>query len=164
MTNYNFFSEIYGCYFTVVKKIIKEAQSGINKKEIDELINTCAFDDSAFYLAPKIFSNDWCILDKVGDIFFTKANLSTKTRPLTNLEKAWLKSLILDKRFLLFVSEDELKKFNLALQDIEPLFNPKDFYIFDSASDGDPYYEDNYKKNFQTIFKSCQLKKIVKID
>ncbi len=165
MTNLNLFSEIYGCYFTVVKKIIKEAKEGATRKEIEELIQSNAFYDSAFQLMPKIFSSEWNFLEeRANNKYYTKSCLCDKARPLTNLEKSWLKAILLDKRILLFLTKEELEALQIILKDTEPLFKSQNFHVFDSAKDGDPYQDENYYNNFRTILRSCQLKRILKLE
>ena len=56
---------------------------------------------------------------------------------LTNLELSWLKALLSDQRFSLFFSDKEIAALDTALSDVEPLYSPKDFYIFDGAADVD---------------------------
>lgn len=165
MTNFNLFSEIYGCYFSVIERIILEAQNGMSRKEIEDLVQSEGFYDSAFHMLPKLFSGEWAFLEEKADHnFYTKATLSSVKRPLTGLEKAWLKSLLLDPRILLFVSAAELAELELALIDVEPLFMPQHFHVFDSAADGDPYQDENYIRNFRTILDACRTQQLLRIE
>lgn len=164
-TDMDLFSEVYGCYFTVVSKILEQAQCGMNKAEIEHMVNSQAFYDSAFHLLPKLFSGEWNMLEQKSDgKYYAKPQLAKTERSMTNLEKAWLKALLSDKRILLFISQSELEALKSALTDIAPLFSHDDFHISDSASDGDPYNDVTYIQNFKTILKSCILKSPILID
>ena len=73
----------------------------------------------------------WPLLDKHGRAFIKNETY----RPLTLLEKRWLKSLLSDPRIALFHPDES------GLEDVEPLFLPEDIVLFDQFSDGDPYQE-----------------------
>ncbi len=164
MNKFNLFSEIYGCYFSVVENIIEQAESGLSIEEIENLVQYHGFYDSAFYLMPKIISKDWGFLEEDEDkIFYTNPNLSKINRPLSNLEKSWLKSILLDKRMLLFLSKTEINDLYSLFSDVEPLFKSSDFHIFDAVTDGDPYTDEYYIKHFKTILKACETNQPLKI-
>ena len=78
--------------------------------------------------------------------------------PLTELEKRWLKAITLDSRFRLFGVEPE------GLENVEPLFTPEDFTVYDRYADGDPYDDADYTERFQTILKAIREKKQLSID
>ena len=80
------------------------------------------------------------------------------TRPLSFLEKRWLKAISLDPRMKLFT--DEIK----GLEDVEPLFTLDDIYYFDRFLDGDPFESEEYINNFRTILKAISNKQILKIE
>lgn len=166
------FSEVYGCYFTAVAKVLEQAQYGMSKAEIETVVNNQAFCDSAFHLLPRLLGQavpegndrsglslgEWNLLEKKSDgNYYAKPKLAKAERPMTNLEKAWLKALLSDKRILLFLSQSELTALESALADITPLFSLDTFHVPDSASDKDPYDDINYIQNFRAILKSCIL-------
>ncbi len=164
MSEYNLFSEVYGCYFTVVNKIIEDAQKGMTIQEIETLVQNQAFYDSAFHLVPKIISSEWSFLEKNTDNkYYTKDTLTPTPRPLTNLEKSWLKAILLDKRISLFLTTDEITNLNSELKDINPLFESNQFHYTDLATDGDPYNDKNYVLNFKSILQACSSNKPLKI-
>lgn len=75
--------------------------------------------------------------------------------PLTLLERRWLKAILLDPRMRLFfdVEKDAGAPDGLAamLSDVEPLFTPADYVIFDKYKDGDPYTDSGYIRRFRRI-------------
>lgn len=158
-TNSELFSEVYGCYYSVVAKILEQAGKGISRSDMEELVNSHAFYDSAFHLLPKLFSGEWSLLERRADgRYYSKLSQPETKRPMTNLEKAWLKAFLLDKRILLFVTPDELAALKDSLSDISPLFLAEDFHTYDLAADGDPYEDEDYIKNFRLILKACVTK------
>ncbi len=158
------FSEVYGCYYTVVARILNMSKAGMHRADIEKLVCTDGFYDSAFHMLPKLFSDEWHLLDKKEDgKFYSKLNSETE-RPMTLLEKSWIKSLLTDKRILLFLSEDDVKYLNNELADVEPLFLQEDFHIFDTASDGDPYDNEQYIRNFRTILQACNDRKVIYVN
>ena len=150
------FSEIYGCYYTVVSTILEKASAGITKEEIDEILNENAFYDSSFHMLPKLFSNEWDFIEKKEDKFYSKVDFSGFIRPLTTLEKSWVKTLLSDRKIFLFLSKDEVERGLNSLRDIDPLFYEDDFHIFDQALDGDNYEDESYRSNFKIILNSCK--------
>ena len=53
--------------------------------------------------------------------------------PMTELEKRWLKTILLDSRIALFLVPPK------ELNDVEPIFYPDDVVYFDRYLDGDKY-------------------------
>ena len=58
--------------------------------------------------------------------------------PITLLQKQWLKAIGGDPRIKLFGD------FDFDYADVEPLFLPTDYIIFDKYSDGDDFTDENY--------------------
>lgn len=93
------FNEIYGCYYNAVAKIIELAIDGVlTEKEMTRVARELAFDESVLNIVPALTRQEWQLIDE---------NMSTPvkakpTMPLTNLEKRWLKTILLDKRVRLF--------------------------------------------------------------
>ncbi len=164
MINFNLFSEIYGCYFAVVNQILEKAQEGMTREEIEHSVQTQGFYDSAFYLVPKLISKDWGFLEGIDGRYYTNENLNIVNRPLTTLEKAWLKAILSDRRIVLFLSNEDIDILNNTLGDIEPLFSQKDFYYTDLSTDGDNYESELYQSAFKTILQACITNKLLQID
>ena len=79
--------------------------------------------------------------------------------PLTTIQKRWLKSICQDPRIHLF--QDDLK--GIDFPEIEPLFTPNDFYIFDQYQDGDDYTDESYIRNFRMILDAIKNQYPLKI-
>lgn len=144
------FSEIYGCYFTVVSRILEQARNGLTKAEIEQLIKSHGFYDSTFYLLSALFSGEWNLLYERDKKYYSKLAGKTK-RPLTIIEKSWLKALFDDPRIKLFLDEPAFNELKDSINDIVPLFINNDFYIYDQHLDGDNYDDPGYISRFKTI-------------
>lgn len=154
--NNHLFSEVYGCYFTVVKRILEQTEGGLTRAEIESMVQTDGFYDSAFHLLPKLFSGEWNLMEQRTDgKYYSKLLSKDLTCPMTGLEKAWLKALLSDKRIHLFINPEESASLSDALKEVPPLFLPSDFHFYDSAADGDSYEEKRYIDNFRIILKAC---------
>ena len=77
--------------------------------------------------------------------------------PLTLLQKRWLKALLQDPRIALFNPDTN------GLKDIEPLYQPGTFVLFDQYADGDPYEDENYIACFRTVLQSIREKRMLRI-
>lgn len=149
------FSELYGSYYRAVAAIITEAvKRPMQKSELRAIIEDCAFGESILNIEPAIDGKRWQIIRSDG----TTPLRHVPTLPLTILEKRWLKAISLDPRIRLF--SDELPDFS----DIRPLFEPEDISVFDKYSDGDPYEDETYIKNFRMILKAIKDRQPLCID
>ncbi len=149
------FDEIYGKYFAAVGKIIEAAQSGkLTEKELCSIVRENAFCESSLVIPQMLKNGNWPLLNK---------DLSTPIehepeRPLTLLEKRWLKSLLSDPRIKLFDVSAE------GLEDVEPLYPADSFVYFDRYSNGDPFDDPEYIKIFRTVLKAIREHRKVYIE
>ena len=147
------FSEVYSAYFSAVATILREAvQGSITEKRITEIANEKAFAESFLTIIPALKNEEWLLMNRAGQTPIKKP----PHMPLTLLQKRWLKSLLTDPRIALFLPDTS------GLDDVKPLFNNDDFVYFDRYSDGDPFGDVNYIKNFHIIMQAlrehCKLK------
>lgn len=87
-------------------------------------------------------------------------------KPLTILEKRWLKSILADPKMKLFFSGQDLEepKEKLSfLNGIEPLYNSDTFVYYDQHSNADPYEKPNYQEVFRNIIKAKEENKKLNI-
>lgn len=150
------FSEIYGCYYTVMARILRHAHpGGLARADIEAMIKESGFADTAFHLLPKLISGEWPLLIERDGRFYSILSSADTERPLGTLEQAWLKSLLNDPRMCLFLDDDQIKTLDKALN-IEPLFLPGDFHFYDAALDGDSYHEPAYRERFRLILNATK--------
>lgn len=141
------FHELYGCYYQAVAKMIRLAEKGaLTRSRMKEICSETAFPESWYEIIPAIRDQRWQLILPDG---------STPVRhdpsvPLTLLEKRWLKAVSLDVRFRLF--DVPVPEF----EDVEPLFTPDDYFVFDRYSDGDPYEDPEYVRTFRTVLKAVR--------
>ncbi|MBR4401588.1 MAG: WYL domain-containing protein [Synergistes sp.] len=136
------FSELYSAYYNAVAGILKAAAARpLGSGELRGIIEKNAFGESLPNIESAIAEERWQLLCKDG----SAAVRNTPTMPLTMLEKRWLKAIYADPRVRLFTDEE------IDLPDADPLFGPDDISVFDRYSDGDPYEDEAYIKNFRLI-------------
>lgn len=147
-------SEIYGTYFIAVSSILKHALAGdLTGKNLSEIVQQTAFGESILTIPSSLNNGNWPLL---------KPDMTTPLRhipemPLTELQKSWLKSLLLDPRIQLFDPPEE------GLENVEPLFDPNVFVFYDRYEDGDPYNDPRYMKAFRMILHAMEEKRKVRI-
>jgi len=141
------FSEIYSAYYNTVAAIIsKIIEAKTSEKELQRVVCENAFGESALTIMPSLKSEKWQIM--TSDI--TTPLEHKPTMPLTKLQKQWLKAISLDPRVKLFDINFE------DLDDVEPLFTPDDYYVYDKYSDGDPFEDEGYIKRFKVILEAIK--------
>jgi hypothetical protein len=142
------FHEIYSAYYNAMAVLINRAIDGeLNAKNAHEFIKTEAFRDSFVYILDAIQGEQWQLVTKD---YITPIKNYTQI-PLTTLQKQFLKSISLDKRFAL-LTDNRIE----GLDDIKPLYDDKDFYYFDIINDGDPYDSPDYIKVFKTVVRALK--------
>jgi len=136
------FSELYSAYYNAVAAVLKEAVGKkLNRNEIRAIIEKHAFGESVLNIEPALAEERWQLIRKDG----TTPLKHVPTMPLTNLEKRWIRAIWMDPRIRLFIDGEP------ESPDEEPLFTPEDVIVFDRYSDGDPYEDPEYIRNFRLI-------------
>ena len=149
------FHEIYGSYYNAVAKMLALAVNGeLTEQKMKEIFDEKAFLESFLEIIPALKEEKWKL---------TTPDLKTPlknepTMPLTDLQLRWLKAVSLDKRIRLFNVNTEF------LKDIEPLFSPEDYVIFDKYADGDPFEDIAYIKNFRAVLFSIKHKQKIAVE
>ena len=136
------FSELYSAYYNAVAAIIARLTEGEqSEKELQAIVADHAFGESVLTILPALKSGKW----KLVRPDLTTPLSHKPTMPLTTLQKQWLKAISLDPRVRLFDVSFP------ALDDVEPLFTPADYYVYDKYSDGDPFEDEEYVRQFRVI-------------
>ncbi len=152
------FSELYGCYYQTVKKILKKARLGISEQKMKTISDKTAFTESSFYILPKLLHGNWNLLTKKEKLYYSKTKKDTPCY-LTTLQNMFIKSLLNDRKIKLFLTDSQIQEIKEQLYDIEPLFSADDFHYFDQFKGGDPYEDTLYIKHFRIIHKAiCEHK------
>ena len=155
------FSEIYSAYYNTVASIISCSQQGkLDSDLLFKIVKESAFPESFMTIGSALETGKWPLIKK--DYSTNIQNIPTM--PLSILQKRWLKALCNDKRIRLFVSDEVLERLKNQLQDVEPLFTENDYYLYDKYSDGDPYDDPDYIKNFRTALEAIHQKKTISVE
>ncbi|MBO5221383.1 MAG: WYL domain-containing protein [Clostridia bacterium] len=149
------FSELYSAYYNAVAALLKEVIAGNREeKHLRETVERHAFAESALTVLPALKQQKWQLLTKEGDTPLRHA----PTLPLTLLERRWLKAVSMDPRVRLFDLSFE------GLEDVEPLFTPDDYVIYDRYADGDPYEDEGYVSRFRLILRAIREHRPLRIE
>lgn len=149
------FNEIYGSYYSAVASILNMAIQGkLNENSMKEIIEEKAFSESYIEISSALKNGKWKLISSD----YKTPIKHVPSLPLSTLQLMWLKAISLDKRMKLFdVNFDFLK-------DVEPLFLPEDYIIFDKYNDGDPFENEKYIKVFRTILSAIKEHKEIKTE
>ena len=141
------FSELYSAYYNAVAGILKTAiDHPLKKNELRGIIEETAFGESVLTIEPALMQGRWQLLAPDGTTILEQE----PKMPLTLMQKRWLKAICLDPRIRLFT--DDLPEY----PDVDPLFTPDDYMVFDRYTDGDDYEDEGYRQNFRTIYRALQ--------
>ena len=141
------FSELYSAYYNAIASIIAEVIEGEHsEKELQKVISERAFGESVLTIMPSFKSEKWQLVHSN----MTTALEHKPTMPLTTLQKQWLKAITLDPRIKLFGVEIP------GLEDVEPLFTREDYHVYDKYSDGDPFEDEEYIRQFRVILEAMR--------
>ena len=148
------FHELYGSYFAVVAAVLAQAVDGtLTARRLGELVREKAFAESVLTIPTALQSGEWPLLDGMST-----PHRHSPHRPLTTLERRWLKALLLDPRIRLFDPP------TAGLEEVEPLFTPEMFVYFDRYADGDSYEDPGYIDRFQTVLTALGEKRKLRVE
>ena len=149
------FSELYSAYYNAIAAIISEMIDGEHsEKELQKVVSEHAFGESVLTIMPAFKSERWQLIHPD----MTTALEHKPTMPLTTLQKRWLKAISLDPRIKLFGVELP------GLEDVEPLFTQDDYYVYDKYSDGDPFEDEEYIRQFKVILEAIRNDSQIKFE
>ena len=141
------FSELYSAYYNAIASMITKIMDGEHsEKELQKIVSEKAFGESVLTILPSLKSGKWQLFRQD----MTTALEHRPTMPLTTLQKQWLKAISLDPRIRLFGVEIP------GLEDVEPLFTAEDYHIYDKYSDGDPFENEEYIRQFRVILEAIR--------
>lgn len=154
------FSELYSAYYTTVAKILRTAVgSGLERADIRRIVEENAFGESILSIEPALLEQRWQLVLPDG----TTPLEHEPTMPVTKLQKQWLKAIYSDPRIRLF-TYGVLDKPETDFPDVEPLFRQEDVHVYDKYSDGDPYEDEGYIRNFRLILNAIRNRYPLRIE
>ncbi len=157
------FSEIYGAYYRAMEKIL--ACSRVTKKDIEDIFHEEAFAESFFEAEKKLTAREggWGLLLENADGSFSPITKHIPPKIVTELQKRWLKAKLADPKMRLFLDDDTLGRLDRRLELTKPLYSCELFRKHDVFSDGDPYSDEKYIKNFRMVMNAVLRKEQLEI-
>lgn len=156
------FSEIYNCYFQVLRRLLQN-QNAMTIQEIQTEISDDVFGESLLSIIPKIEDGTWNLFQKQDELYLSKLGKNFSV-PLSHLQKSYLKALLSDPRIRLFLEPEQLDTLKEMLKTVNPLWTQEQFYYYDRFADGDPYDDEKYRCNFRTLLQAQKCNQFVDID
>ncbi len=156
------FSEIYNCYYQIMKHILRRSNS-VTVEDLRVTIASKGYEESLLYLIPKLTSGEWDFFDRDGELYLTKISKDFYV-PLTNLQKAYVKTILSDAKIQLFLDADMTEKLLALFRDIPVLWSQDDFYYYDRYVNRDPFENSTYIHNFRTILTAMKHGQYVDIE
>ena len=139
------FDEFYGSYYRAVSQILRRALAGpVSRADMMNICREVSFGDAWLNIPQALTDGSWPLLTEDGRAIIRREPV----RPLTLLEKRWLKAISLDPRVQLFDVDLSF------VEDVEPLFTPVDMICFDAHADGDDYADPAYRAHFRTLLQA----------
>ena len=148
------FSEVYGSYYKAVSSVLEYAVEGnLTGRKLTQIVQQEAFGESTLTIPGAMKDGSWALLDRD----YNTPIRNKPTKPMTLLQKQWLKALLSDPRIKLFIPD------TTGLEDIEPLYDQDTFVYFDRYEDGDPFNDEKYIEHFRTILSAMKEKRKIRI-
>lgn len=179
------FDKVYCCYYNILRHMLTEASSRpITLQIMEELCRSYGFGESALSILPKIQDNTWSLFHKhspqpglyspcqtghghsheyAHHTYTSRLHTPPPVLPLTLLQKSWLRSLLSDPRLPLFLEPGEQKELERCLEQVDPLYDTRDFHYFDRYGDRDPYDLPEYRKHFKTILDAIRGRRLLTV-
>lgn len=156
----NIFNEVYGTYYNVVAKILKEAVNGeLTSRKLQNIVYDNGYGESLLQLLPALQEGKWQLLTPELET----PVMNEPKMPLTMLQKRWLKTVLMDKRVRLFVEDEVLNEMETQLRVIEPLYSMDSFVFYDRYIDGDDFENIAYIRNFKSLVEAIKNKNKVSV-
>ena len=166
------FNEIYSKYYYALAQVLtKSHTNAIDIEEIKKIFtNTYNIDEINDYTSVhnKAQSAPPCweaLLQKQEDGKYKSKLINIPEKPLTTLEKQWLKSVLCDPKMKLFFSDPdkELEHISGLLKDTKPLYSSDAFVYYDQHKNSDAFDDENFRKIFRTIIQAKEENKMLRL-
>lgn len=158
------FSEIYNVYYRIAARLL--SLESFTKRDLFAIINEEGFRDSRVFLSKKLLpqkdNSDWRLFEQVDEERLS-GKIGKPPHIMSRLQKMWLKAKLDDPRMRLFLNDDVIENLKEGLKEVEPLYAPEHFRIYDRFSEGDDYSNAQYREGFRTILKAVKERRILKI-
>jgi len=157
------FSEIYGDCFRAVAEILTLAASRpVSEREIQSTAEQYAPGENALYILPRLLGGEWPLLRKNDDGTYSSVLMNEPHMPLSALQRAWLCSMLEDKRCAAFLDENERQIISRAL-DSTPLYDTQSVETVGASLDGDPFDSPEYASRLNTVLDAIRRREVLYI-
>lgn len=149
-----------------MREILQAAsREHLNAKDVTEIIARLGFAETAVSLPEKLFNTSGDGYYVLKEKFSAYAPVIKNDPPLllTEYQKRWIKAMINDQRFSLFVDESQWQYYKELFSDVEPLYDSQHLFTIDIANDGDDYESQEYRDIFKAIVQGIQNNKVILI-
>ncbi len=154
------FSEVFSTYYRVIAKIMNEGP--MNDQKLQKLIKEQCYDESDLFLSDIIEKCDFINKDNQENCWQSSFN-GKIIQPLSKIEKSWLKTIIQDPKFRLFVDDKIINELKLYLDDVEVLYDDSLFHNFDMITDCEEYSSQEYINIFRQLNRIIDAKETMTI-
>ncbi len=157
------FHEIYGQYFAIAERVLQ--QLPMNKNEIQQVIEENGYGETLFHFADAFFNEEdaWHLVKKDKECYRSILHQLPK-RPVTLLEKQWLKTILQDDKIALFLTEAEQIYLSNQLQEVSVLFGPEDIEYYDQFQTDDRFHNTKYQRTIHLLIAGIQKKLYLEIE
>lgn len=148
------FSEVYGTYYNVLATLLDRAVEGtLTRESMEAVIREQGFEESILSIPQALERQTWPLI---------RPDCTTPLRhkpamPLTDLQKRWLKALLIDPRIRLFDPPLD------GLEDVQPLYPADAFVYYDRYQDGDPFTDPGYITRFRRILSAIRHRRRLRV-
>ncbi len=156
------FSEIYSRYYRLVIALLRRPAQ--DRRAVERFVAEHGFGESTLHLLPKLLYRDgWRLLEQAPDGTYTSRLKHLPRRPMSLLEKAWLKAVLPDERSGLFLDPNQRQALLDVLGDVEPLYPADAIREYDRYLDGDPFCDRAYIQRFRLILQALRQRTLLRI-
>jgi RNA-splicing ligase RtcB/predicted DNA-binding transcriptional regulator YafY len=170
------FEEVKNRYMHIAFKVFNECQEGIPEDQVVKIVEDDEFEEKIIgnnfhtfegLLLNRYSENENFNILKEKEGFYYPNIKKENNRPivpvrLTNIEKAWLKNMLEDKRLNVFLRSTTIEKLKIALKDFDaPPINE----LIDSTNGSIPSESEDteqFEENFRSLLKAIKEEKAIR--
>lgn len=169
------FDEVKNRYFHIVFRVLNECKDGLSKKDIIKLIDDEDFEEKIIGKDNKTFEGlllneyedyeNYNLLKEENGLFYPKVEDSNKIAipvRFTNIEKAWLKSLLDEPLLKLILRENTIAKLKEELKDIDSPSLSEFIETTNKSKLPELLDSDQYETNFKVLLKAILEEKSIR--
>ncbi|MGN1020527.1 MAG: WYL domain-containing protein [Aristaeellaceae bacterium] len=151
------FDAIYGDAFAAMEGLL--AQTPVTRGRLRGILSGFMTPDGVMEAEQKLQDGSWPLVRRNGQGEYDSALPPLKERPLTTLEKRWLRSLCEDERAPLFLTDGQLAQLRAAVADVPPILAQGQLDSFDASRTGDAFTDPGYRQRFQLMLRALREEK-----